>query len=184
MKLAPPPQKKSAVSKCAYITFNTSSQSQNQDFVYVLKCKFTPQDLIVETDSNKCLFTFLTLILLFLTSVLLYSLLHVRDNLFKVNIKMIVNKWAIKQNCQKYLHQSHPKNINDCEYKGANAPLSTWNTHTKTQCSNSCAGLLECSELPIITLKPHKIVKKYYKAINNLNFQQSINFDWQMNKKV
>ena len=23
---------------------------------------------------------------------------------------MIVKKWAIKQNCQKYLHQSHPKN--------------------------------------------------------------------------
>lgn len=117
MKLAPPPQKKSAVSKCAYITFNTSSQSQNQDFVYVLKCKFTPQDLIVETDSNKCLFTFLTLILLFLTSVLLYSLLHVRDNLFKVNIKMIVKKWAIKQNCQKYLHQSHPKNVKICKNK-------------------------------------------------------------------
>ena len=158
---------------------NTSLQSQNQDFVYVLKCKFTPQDFIVETDSNKCLFTFLTLILLFLTSVLLYSLLHVRDNLFKVNITMIVKKWAIKQNCQKYLHQSHPKNVSE----GASARLSTWNTHTKNQCSNCCAGLLECSELPIITLKPHKIVKKYNRAISNLNFQQRINFDWQMNKK-
>ena len=120
----------------------------------------------------------------FLSDLSSFMLLHVRDNLFKVNITVIVKKWAIKQNCQKYLHQSHPKNVNDCEYKGANAPLSTWNTHTKTQCSNCCAGLLECSELQLITLKPHKIVKKYYKAINNLNFQQSINFDWQMNKKV
>ena len=152
--------------------------------MYVLKCKFTPQDLIVETDSNKCLFTFLTLILLFLTSVLLYSLLHVRDNLFKVNIKMIVKKWAIKQNCQKYLHQSHPKNVNDSVSIRVPMLLYPHGTHTKTQCSNNCAGLLECSELPIITLKPHKIVKKYNKAINNLNFQQSINFDWQMNKKM
>ena len=139
---------------------NTSLQSQNQDFVYVLKCKFTPQDFIVETDSNKCLFTFLTLILFFLTSVLLCSQLHVRDNLFKVNITMIVKKCAIKQNCQKYLHQSQPKNVNDGVSIRVPMFLYPHGTHIpKKQCSNYCAGLLECSELPIITLKPHKIVK-------------------------
>ena len=142
------------------------------------------QHFIVETDSNKYLFTFLTLILFLLTSVLLYSLLHVRDNLFKVNITMIVEKWAIKQNCQKYIHQSHPKNVNDSVSIRVPMLLYPHGTHIqKEQCSNYCAGLLECSELPIITLKPHKIVKKYNRAINNLNFQQSINFDWQMNKK-
>ena len=85
---------------------------------------------------------------------------------------------------QIYLQQNHAKNVNDSVSIRVQMLLYPRGTHTKTQCSNCCAELLECSEFSIITLKPHKIVKKYNRAINNLNFQQSINFDWQMNKKM